>query len=353
MKAKSIILVIVVVASFIGLVYFFGLGGAIAGSFESLAIFALSNPDKASEYLGSVYKQLRGVNFWFEKKAVEKRLEGAIGLASKKVNSEGVNLLPHGVNIRWVETKEREAFLKEDKIVVCFEPSINEARNLARATMLYTSEDLMRESQRFVDRRVIRAACIAVARKMLMIERKLDALKCLSEEFLQPEIAQHPSINEYLETMGKLDFEGNFTRVLLNELSELGTKLLSALSDPRAESETISFMQAMKRLAEKQRGIDADPDFRGRVIDYRIVLIAREGVKNPSRYINFMKRQWDEGVPKIYVLAQGDRTITASEAVLGIRAMGLYRVEKEWKFKLTSTHGSFNAYTAVLFRIQA
>jgi hypothetical protein len=352
-KAKWIILVIVVVASFIGLVYFFGLGGAIAGLFESLAVFALSNPDKASEYLGSIYKQLRTVNFWFEKKAVEKRLEGAIGLASKKVNSEGVNLLPHGVNIRWVETKDREAFLKDDKIVVCFEPSINEERNLARATMLYTSEDLIRESQRFVNRGVIRAACLAVARKMLMIERRLDALKCLNEEFLQPEIAQHPSIEEYIETMGKLDSEGNFTRVLLNELSELDTKLLSALSDPRAESETISFMQAMKRLAEKKEGIDVDTDHRGQVIDYRMILIAREGVKDPSRYINYAKRRWGEGVPKIYVLAQGDRTITAIAAVLGIKAMGLYRVEKEWKFKLTDKHGSFNAYTAVLFRIQA
>jgi hypothetical protein len=351
-KAKWIILVTAVVVSFIGLVYFFGLGGAIAGFFESLAIFALSNPDKASEYLGSFYKQLRNVNFWFEKKAVEKRLEGAIGLASKRVNSEGVDLPPHGVNIRWVETKDRETFLKDDKIVVCFEPSINEERNLARATILYASEDLVRESQRFVNRTVMKAACFAVARKMLMSERKLDSLSCLNEEFLQPEIAQHPAIEQYLTTMEKLDSEGHLTRIVLNELSELNAKLFSSLSEPRAVRETVSFMLAMKRLAEKVEGVDAETDHRGQIIDFRTILIAREGVKDPSRYINYAKRLWDEGVPKIYVLAQGDRTITAIAAVIAIKAMGLYRVEKEWKYRLNDKQGGFNAYTTILSKIQ-
>jgi len=352
MKVKWIALIVFVVLSIIGLIYFLGLGGAIAGLFESLLVFALSNPDKASEYLGSFYKKLRGVNFWFEKKAVEKRLEGVIGFASKKVNSEGVNLLPHGVNIKWVETKDREAFLKNDKIVVCFESSINEARNLARATMLYTSEDLIRESQIFVNRTVMKAACFAVARKMLMVERRLDSLKCLNEEFLQPETTQHPSIEEYLKTMEKLDSEGHLTRVVLNELSEVSTKLLPSLSSPTAEAETVSFMQSMKRLAEKEEGIDIDADLRGQVIDYRIILIARKGVEEPDRYIDYAKRLWKEGVPKIYVLAQGDRIATAIAAVEVIKTLGLYRVDKEWKFTLSDQHHSFNAYTAILFRIQ-
>jgi hypothetical protein len=131
-RAKWIALIILLVLSFIGLVYLFGLGGAIAGIFESLLLFALSDIDKTTGYMASSYKWLRTVNFYFERNAVEKRVESTINLASRRVNEEGVNLLPHRIDIKWVEPKDREAFLKDGKVVICLESSVNEASARAR-----------------------------------------------------------------------------------------------------------------------------------------------------------------------------------------------------------------------------
>jgi len=353
MKIKWLILIIVIGLSFIGLIYFFRLGGAIAAILETILIYVLSNPDKAIGFLASLYKKGRKIHFWFEKSAVEKRLESTIGLASKKVNEEEGNLLPHGVDIEWIdiEKQDRDAFLREDKIVVCLEPSINEEKNLARATMLYTSEDLIRESQRFVNKKVMRAACFAVARKMLMIDRRIGALKCLNEEFLTPEISKDPQIKGHLEVMEKLDLEGCFTRVLLRELSELDAKLSPATSHLRAEEETASFMQIMKKLAEKQKGVDIYPTHRGNVIDVDIILVAREGVTDPNPYIKYAKRCWNKGVPRLYVLAQEKNTIVAVSAVLAIKTSGIYRVEKEWNFWILGKGGKFKSYIAALDRI--
>jgi hypothetical protein len=351
LKAKWIALILVIILSFVGLVYFFGLGGAVAAFFESLLLFAISNPDKTAGYLASFYKMLRNVNFWFERSAVEKRLESSIGLSSKKLNNEGVVLLPHGVNVKWVESKDRDAFLKENKIVVCLESSANEARNLARATFLYASEDLIRESQRFIDSNVMKSACFAVSRKMLMYENRLDALKCLKDEFLEPEIEEHPSIEELLAIMENLDSEGIFTRVLLKEFSELDAKLHGTLTDHTAMAETLTFMNTMKRLSEKEKGIDVNPDHRGTIIDVSIMLIAREGKRDPNPYIKYAKKCWDLGVPRLYILAQGVRIEIALASVLGVKTLGIYRIDREWKYTITSQKKKFESYVAVLSRI--
>ena len=349
---KWLTLAVVIVASFAVLIWYFGIAGLVAGIFETLLLLVLTNPERAMGVLASLFALGRNIHFWFERNAVEKRLESTIGLSSKKVNEEGVKLLPHGVDIKWVDPRDRDAFLKEDKIVVCLESSVNEARNLARATMLYVSEDLIRESQRFVDRKVMKSACFAVARKMLMIDRRLDAFKRLNEEFLEPEITEYPSIKDHVEVMEKLDSEGCFTRLLLKELSELDAKLSPSLSDPRAEKETVSFVQTMKKLSEKQKGIDISPTHRGKVIDVSIMLIAREGVKDPTPYIKYAKKCWSEGLPRLYVMAQAKHIMVAVSAVLGIKTSGIYRVEKEWKFWVPKKRGGFEAYVAVLSRIE-
>lgn len=348
-----LILIAIVVLSFAVLVWYLGFGGLIAVIFESLLLIVLTNPERAMGFIATLLTHGRKIHFWFERNAVEKRLESSIGLSSKKVNEEGIELLPHAVDVKWVQLKDRDAFLKEDKIVVCLESSLNESRNLARATMLYTSADLIRESQRFVDRKVMKSACFAVTRKMLMIDRRLAAVKCLDEEFLQPEITKSSSIKKYVETMDKLDSEGVFTRLLLNELSELGTRFGSSLSNPRAEKETVSFMDTMKKLSEKQKGVDVTPDHRGQVIDVGIILIAREGVRSPTPYIRFAKKCWKEGLPRLYVLAQGKRIVIGISAVLGIKTNGIYRVEKESKFWIPKKKGGFESYVAVLSRIEA
>lgn len=349
---KWLPLAIVSSASFIVLVWFFGIGGFIAGIFETLFLLVLVHPNEAIGILASTSKILRGVHFWFEKTAVEKRLESTISLSSKKLNEEGVEILPHGIDIKWVESKDREAFLREDKIVVCLEPSQNEARNLARATLLYASTDLIRDSQRFVDHKIMKSACFAVSRKMLMLDGRLDAFRCLTEEFLEAEIAEYPAIKKYLQVMESLDSVGLFTRLMLNELLDVGVKLALETSSPRAERETRSFMETMKALSEKKKGVDVNPTHRGQVIDCGIMLIAREGVADPSPYIAYAKHCWDEGLPRFYVLARGRHVKIARGTVLCIQGDGTYRLEKESELWIPHKGGGFPSYVAVLSRTE-
>lgn len=162
---KLILTAFLIIAGFTISMWYLGVNGLFAAIPWGILIIVLTNLGWLGSLIASSYKLGRGLHFWFEKNAVEKRLESTIGLASKKVNKEGIDLLPHGVDIKWVEPKDRGAFLKDGNVVVCLEPSHNEARNLARAALLYVAEDLIRESQRFVSPTVMKSLDLQLQEK--------------------------------------------------------------------------------------------------------------------------------------------------------------------------------------------
>ena len=344
--------ILIITCSFAVLIWYLGVGGLIAGVFETLFLLAITNPDRTMQYLASFYTVGRKFSFWFERNKVEKYLEGTISLCSKRVNDEGVNLLPHGVDIKWVEPKERDAFLKDNKVVVCLEPSYNESRNLARATLLYVAEDLIRESQRFVNVVVMKSLNFAVARKMLMLDRKLNALKCLNEEFVEPEAIRAPKIRQYVSAMEKTDEQGHLTRVLLREFSELGAKLSPALSDPRATKETESFTLLLKTFEEREREEDVPLRHKGEIIRASLMPVARLGTDfDVSRYVKRASQNFKDGIVKLYVLARGMNIVLAKPVIEEIEKAQLYTKVREGKFKIIGQKGEIDSYVAVLSRV--
>lgn len=318
----------------------------------SILIGVLGNLDKASSIVASFYKALSGISFWFEEKAVRKRLEATIGSASKKLNDEGVALLSHGISVRWVEATNREAFLREGRVVVCLEPSQNEARNLAMATILYVSDDLIRESQRFVDHTVMKCVSFAVARKMLMIDRRLDAMKLLNEEHIEPAASQIPEIRKYLPAMEKLDSQGFLTRVLLREFSQLGAKLSPMTSDPRSQSETKAFTHLLKDLVEKEKEEDVPLRLRGEVIRVGLAPIARSSAEfNMATYSRSANRSYRDGIETVYVLAAGYNIKLAKLVVRTMERKGLYRKQKEWQYNAFHGRDRVETYVAATIRV--
>ncbi len=336
MKNRTwLLILLIVVLSFIGLIWFFGLVGFLIGLPWALILAILSNLDLVADAIASSYKVLRRVNFAFERKAVERRLEVTIGNSAKKLNEEaGVDLLPHGIDIRWVEPEERQVFLEKNVIVTCLESSYNEEENLARATMLYVEEDLIYESQRFINTTIMKSLSFAVARKLLMLDRKLSALKCLNEEFLEPEIAKIPQIRDYVSGMDKLDKQGLLTRLLLKEFSKLHAKLSPALTDTQSRKETKSFVKFLKNFVEKT-GEPPLPflDYQGAVFRIGLLPVAKLQSFHIDNFLKAATHHYDEDVNTVYVLAMGKNVALGKLVASEIEKKNLYLKNAEWEYK--------------------
>jgi len=354
MKAKWIIIVLIIALSFIGLVWYFGFYGFPMGLFWSLLLLVITNLDRVADIIASSYKIGRKVDFWFEKNAVKKRLEVTIGAASKKVNGEvGIELLPHGVDIKWDEPRKRDAFLKRGKIVVCLETSYNEERNLARATMLYVQEDLISASQRFVNTTVMKSLNFAISRKMLMLDRKLHALKYLNEEFIEPEVEKTSQIRDYVFSMDNIDKKGYLTRILLREFSQLDAKLSPALTDPEARKETKAFTRLLGNLVEKKEEDLVPLDFIGSIFRIGIMPIAKIGRSfDISKFVKTASHLYDQNMDVIYIVSLGMKVGLAKLAISEIEKAKLYVKNKDWEYNIVGRKkGKLKSYVAELTKV--
>jgi len=354
MKAKWIIIVLIIASSFIGLVAYFGFYGLTVGLLWSLLVLVITNLDRVADIIASSYKVARKVDFWFEKNAVEKRLEVTIGSASKKVNQKaGIDLLPHGVDIKWDKPQKRDAFLEREKIVVCLEPSYNEERNLARATMFYVQEDLISASQRFVNTTIMKSLFFAIARKMLMLDRKLHALKCLNEEFIEPEAEKMPQIREYVSGMDNIDKKGYLTRILLREFSQLDAKLSPALTDTQARKETKAFTRLLRDLAEKEEEELVPLDFLGSVFRIGIMPIAKIGKGfDISNVVKTASYRYHQNIDTVYVVALGTKIGLAKLAITEIEKTELYVKNTDWEYNIVGRKkGIIKSYVGLLEKI--
>lgn len=354
MKFKWIIIIVIIVSSFVGLVAYLGFYGFPIGLLWSLLLLVVTNLDRVADIIASSYKIGRKVDFWFEKNAVEKRLEVTISAASKKVNQEaGIELLPHGVDIKWDEPRKRDAFLKRGKIVVCLEPSYNEERNLARATMLYVQEDLISASQRFVNTTVMKCLNFAISRKMLMLDRKLHALKCLNEEFIEPEVEKMSQIRDYVFSMDNIDKKGYLTRILLRELSQLDAKLSPALTDPEARKETKAFTRLLGNLAEKKEEDLVPLDFIGSIFRIGIMPIAKIGRSfDISKFVKTASYHYDQNIDVMYVVSLGMKVGLAKLAVSEIEKAKLYVKNKDWEYNIVGRKkAKLKSYVAELTKV--
>jgi hypothetical protein len=348
-RLKLALLILVIALSFIVSIWYLGLLGLFTAIPSSLLIIVLTNLEWVAGLIASSYKIGRNVNFWFEKKAVEKRIENTIDSASKKVNNEGVIVLPHSVDIKWVEPMKRDAFLEEGKVVVCLESSYNEARNLARATMLYVADDLIRESQRFINPLVTKSICFAIGRKLLMLDKRLDALKCLNEEFIEPEAKKERKIREYVVAMEKMDEQGYLTRILLREFAQLDIKLSPALSNSDALGETDSFTRYLGTFVLREREEHVQLDYNRKVFRTDLMPIARSITEfDVSTYTRAASICFNNGIGTIYVLAWEFNIVWAKSAVKAIEGMGKYAKVDEFTFPTLSTQGKMQSYLAVL-----
>lgn len=342
----SIIVVVLIV-----LIWYYGLLGLIITLPWGILLVVLANLDKVADAVASSYKLFRRVSFWFEKRAVEKRLEVTISNSAERLNSEAeAVLLPHKLDIRWVEPQSREAFLRRGEIVVCLESSYNEDRNLARAAMLYVQEDLIFESQRFVNSTVMKSLSIAITRKLLMLDRKLGALKCLKEEFIDPEIQRTPQITDYVTGMDNMDKNGLLTRVLLRNLSELDAMLSPALTHPQARRETKGFARFLKNFVERD-GEDVPLEFVGTTFRIGLLPVARI---DRFEMLNFLKaptRYYEEGIDKVYLLARGINAALADLVAKEIETSKQFLKQQDWSFTMRGRRGNVKCKVIEMLRI--
>jgi hypothetical protein len=275
----------------------------------------------------------------FERGAVGNQIRGELGEATKKVNSEGgVAILPHGVKVEWIKPKdvERDSFIREGNVVVLLEPHKNGARNLARATSLYVSGGLIPSSRAYVDPHLMKAVDLAVARKLLALEGRMDAVEVLTHEFLAPAMKNDPLIEQYLTGIEQMDRQGTFTRVLMREYAAIWNRLYLQPPSQAVFTETVKFANLMNALATRMPHSTNILELQGAAISTHIIPVARDELVGVdiTPHLDAAQICHRDAIETVHIMARGKVNNAMAEVVVqGIEGDGLYVLEKASNFR--------------------
>lgn len=296
----------------------FGLTGLFVGILIYLLVIA---PEKGEIVAGWLAKLVAWTGKRAEKTATAMAIQGKIDSFIKAIDTEVRGLLPYGVKIKWVSPEiDKEAFIKENKVVIILSYHQNQDENLSKATALYMSKAVIPEARPHIDEKLSNAIDLMMTKKALynFVEAR-SSFDHYIRNVLRPQTASDATLKEYCESIDATDERGLFTRILLRELLELGRRRAGTTETGDTVFEANEFVKHLKKIAEKERGQDVDPNFLKRHIRASIILVARpEKVEyGQEPYINAVEKYGiKNGARIIYIFSRGVRNIAfAKETV--------------------------------------
>jgi len=277
--------------------------------------YLLFFPEKAERIGSMLYRALRGLGGFFEKRYVATDLQSTINRKQKQINSEVKGALPYPVAIKWVQQVDPEAFIQRGRCIVRMHKSDNRARNLVTATMAYMGQGVIPFARRYIDDQVSEGLDLAITRSILVSEDAPDALDIFIEEILHPLITEDEEFAELYRVMESLDDSGFLTRILLREFMELGRMLYPKSPHDELKEETRRFVHFLSNIALKESR-DVPLEFRGKALHVHVILVARSWKLELHGLDPYVKRCIESarsGVDAIYICARGDNISAAKE----------------------------------------
>lgn len=332
----------------------FGLAGVFV---VSLIYLLVIEPEKGEIVAGWLAKLVAWTGKRAEKTATALSIQGKIDSFAKAVETEVRGLLPYGLKIKWISPEmSREAFINEGKVVILLSHHHNQDENLSRATSLYMSKAVIPEARPHIDAKLSKAIDLMMTKKALynFVEARSSFDHFISN-VLRPETEKDAALKEYCESIDATDERGLFTRILLRELLELGRRRAGATETGDSVFEANEFVKHLKKIAEKEKGKDVDPNFLRKNIRMSVILVARPEKLGQGQqpYINAIEKYgMKNGARTIYVFSRGDRNIEFTKQVVGSCEQqfgSLAKLHEEEYPTILETGKSIPGYCAIFF----
>lgn len=299
------------------LILIFGLGGLFVWLLIDLLVL---HQDRGERLAGWLAKLIAWTGKKAEKAATAMGIQGKIDSFITAINAEVENLLPYGLKIKWISPElNRESFIQKDRVIVMLNYHNNQDENLSKATLLYMNKAVIPEARPHIHQKLAHAVDLMMTKKALFnfVESR-SALGHFVDSVLRPATQNDTELKEYCGVIDTIDERGLFTRVFLRELLELGLMRSGITETGDTVFETNEFTKLLKRIAEKERGVDVDPTFARQNIRMAVILVARpENVDlGPDMYIRAIRDRINKSIKTFYIFARGERNIEFAKGVV-------------------------------------
>lgn len=285
-----------------------------------IIILIFTNIDNVLLLKSEIWGLFSNIFGFAKKKQVSDKVRGTI---LKSVKNQGViknGIIPTDLKVVWINTEQPDTFVKNNQVIVRIKQSSNPSENLVTAVSEYVNNGLLYNVRRYLNKDVMDASKILMTRKVIQYA-KSPTLTYLDENYIIPQLNDNIELKELYEDLTKIDNNGMFVGILLNEFYKAGMSIYNQIEDPELFAESKEFMRYLYNIAIRISQDVSDLSFNRDYFKVAIFLSAsnktlkRSGINS---FIRAISKKLDEGIETIYIFGLGKKRDIAkqiSEAV--------------------------------------
>lgn len=267
-------------------------------------------PDNVKIVLSQIWYVLSFIfKRWAGKKYIKTHLEGTLGKRIGEINKEVYGLDADKIKIVMVQTKTREAFIKERTLIIRLQRKENHDENLVNVAVLYTEHCLYKKLELHLDEEQ-RLGFNLYTVKSLLKNRGGSALQFLHKNYYLPVAKDNEKIQKYFEKLENVDEKGLFYSVFVQEMIFLGNKAYFKRKPEGINEEVDKFVDFLETFAKRGKGEeDVEGTFLGVNIKMAFVLIALKEKRELGildNYIYYIKKLLQSRIESYYLLGRGE-----------------------------------------------
>jgi hypothetical protein len=294
---------------------------------------------------------------WAGWRYVKSHLEATLGKRIEKINKEVYGLDADKIKIVMVQTKTREAFIKERTLIIRLQHKENHYENLVNVAVIYAEKFLYSKLELHLDDEQ-RTSINLYTAKSLLKNRGEAALQFLHKNCYLPVARDNENIQAYFEKLEKIDNRGLFYNVFVQEMVFLGNKVYFKKKPVGINNEVKKFVDFLEDFAQRERGeINIEKTFLGTNIKMAFILVAlreKRELGMSDNYVYYAENLLSQGVESIYVLGWGKNVSFVHEVATAIKGKEKNLTEiNRITYKSSFSDGEVVDALCVLFRNKA
>jgi len=315
------------------LLHYAARGGWIA--FAALVIFLFLYYEKVGLIVGHAYRLLAWTGKSFQKKYVAQDISARVNPVAKKLNRELAGLMPYSLEVKWVKPSDtdREAFIRQGKVVLRMDYYLNQDRNLCNVIHEFVSKAHLQRTKAYLLPELSQSVDLRLTVRYLTECQSDDALTYFVQNVLSKNLGDS-RVEVAYRKLEALDDYGFFTRVLLAEFVQFAGDLFpNKVGLPEILEETTRFVGFLTEFPSKAPGSDIELDFRGKYIKVRFVLVARLPkyvAQGNAPYVNRIAEGLSSFADTVYVCAR--------DKLIGAAARVAKQAAQEYNLKVGAVH---------------
>lgn len=214
--------------------------------------------------------------------------------------------MPYDLRIQFIKKPEKEAFLKNNQVVIRMNNHTNPNKNIVYAITDYVNKCLIYKARQYVDTTVIKSADLVVTRKLILMGFE-EALQYYLDNILEPQTSSNDDLRDLVAKLIKLDSSGMLTNVLFREFIEKASLLYPEPADECIKAESREFVTFLHNIASKSFGVDVSLVYVGNYFKVGIIIVAKDETYNKygiQAYLSRITKNLDNGLETIYLFAK-------------------------------------------------